>query len=338
MTDRLAGMACLVLAGMMNASFTLPMKFMRRWSWENTWFAWTILALLLLPALVTVGTVPQLNRIYAASPRPIVLDVLICGAGWGVAQVLFGLAVDGIGIALTFSLVMGISAVMGTLEPLARLNPGRLNAAAGHQIAAGEGLLLSGVLLCAVAGRMREMLQKRRTNTSTGTALGLILAVLCGFGAAFVNIGFSIGAPLMQVARNVGVGPVRASAVVWMPLLFAGAVPNLLYCLWLLQRNKSGEKFRRENLGYWGLALVMATCWFGSTFLYGAATTMIGSWGPILGWPVFMSLIVIAATLLGVAMGEWENSGKLPIRIQWGGVAMLVLAVFVLANTSRPLR
>jgi hypothetical protein len=38
-----------------------------------------------------------------------------------------------------------------------------------------------------------------------------------------------------------------------------------------------------------------------------------------------MSLIVITATVLGMFAGEWKDSGRLPIRIHWTGVTVLVL-------------
>jgi L-rhamnose-H+ transport protein len=51
-----------------------------------------------------------------------------------------------------------------------------------------------------------------------------------------------------------------------------------------------------------------------------------------------MSLIVITATVLGMLTGEWKGCGQLPIRIQWTGVTVLVLAIFVLADSSRHLQ
>jgi L-rhamnose-H+ transport protein len=79
----------------------------------------------------------------------------------------------------------------------------------------------------------------------------------------------------------------------------------------------------------------MAIFWFSSTMLYGVSVGKLGDLGPILGWPLFMSLIVIVASLLGIATGEWKNTGKRPVRIQLVGVGFLVAAVFVLALTSR---
>lgn len=87
-----------------------------------------------------------------------------------------------------------------------------------------------------------------------------------------------------------------------------------------------------------GLAFTMAVFWFGSTLLYGLSAVQLGAWGPILGWPLFMSLIVITASMLGMLTGEWKDSGLRPIRIQWAGVGLLVLAVFILAGASRYLQ
>lgn len=335
MTGAASGLLILILAGVMNASFTLPMKYSRRWAWENTWLAWSLFALLLLPIVVTCSTVPHLGNVYRSNASGILPDVIGFGAGWGVAQVFFGLAVDAIGIALTFSLVLGTSAAVGTLVPLVRLHPERLNTPAGHGVLAGVTLVIAGVLICAIAGRWREKALKVHTETQKSTTLGLLLAILCGFGASFVNFGLTFGAPLIHVARASGANALNATNAVWMPLMLAGAVPNVLYCLWLLRKNRTICKFPGGGASHWGLAFAMAVFWFGSTMLYGLSTVKLGTWGPILGWPLFMSLIVITASMLGMFTGEWKHSGAAPLRIQWAGVALLVLAVFILASTSR---
>jgi L-rhamnose-H+ transport protein len=337
LTNSGSGILILGLAGVMNASFTLPMKFTRRWAWENTWFAWTIFALLFLPIIVTYATVPHLDTVYRSSAVSLILEVAGFGAGWGVAQVFFGLAVDAIGIALTFSIVLGTSAAVGTLIPLLRLHPERLSSAGGEGIFAGVGLIILGVSACAVAGRLRERALQLHSASAKNTTAGLVLAILCGFGASFVNFGLAFGAPLADSARLAGASQLNAPNPVWLLVMLAGAVPNLVYCLWLLKTKQSGHKFSSGGLSYWMLALLMAILWFGSTLLYGVSTVILGKWGTVLGWPLFMSLIVITASLLGLMTSEWKNSGTTPRLIQWAGVGLLIVAVFVLAVTSRSL-
>ena len=66
--------------------------------------------------------------------------------------------------------------------------------------------------------------------------------------------------------------------------------------------------------------------------LDGAAGEKLGGLGPILGWPVFMSMVVLVASVLGPMTGEWKNTGKMLWRIQLVGVAILVIAVVVLSR------
>ena len=69
--------------------------------------------------------------------------------------------------------------------------------------------------------------------------------------------------------------------------------------------------------------------------MYGVGATELGELGPVLGWPLFMSLIVITATVWGIATGEWRGAGKQPLRLMGLGVAVLVVAIFVLGISSR---
>lgn len=332
------GLSLLILAGVMNASFTLPMKFTRRWAWENTWLAWTVFALIILPPLVAVFTVPQLASVYHAASASLLLRIAGFGFGWGIAQVFFGLAVESIGIALTFSLVLGTSAAVGTLLPLLRLHPERLHTPSGHGLLAGVFFVLVGVAICAVAGRRREhALRLSLAAEHKKSTWGLLLAVLCGFGASFVNLGLAFGAPLLSDAQRHGASVMSSANSVWFPLMLAGSIPNILYCVYLLRRNRTTPRFSNGGFTHWMLAFAMAVLWFGSTLLYGASTSHLGSLGPILGWPLFMSLIVITASLLGILTGEWKHAGRKPLLIQLCGVAVLVAAVFILAATSSTL-
>jgi L-rhamnose-H+ transport protein len=329
------GIALLIAAGLMNASFTLPMKFTRRWAWENTWLAWTFFTLLLLPAVVALCTVPGVVGIYRASDITLLWTVMIFGFGWGLSQVFFGIAVETIGIALTFSLVLGTSAATGALIPMFRVDPHKLHTTAGHLLLLGVATVLLGVALCGVAGRMRECAKlviacQQRSNQT----VGLLLAILCGCGASFLNCGLAFGTPLMSAAVRNGATSANAGDAIWPPLLVSGAIPNALYCLYLLKRNSTGRNFARGGFSHWFLALVMAVCWFGSVLFYGISASELGPMGTTVGWPLFMSLIVIAASLLGIVAGEWKRSGLWPLTIQLTGVAALVLAAFILAKAT----
>ena len=321
----------------MNGSFTLPMKFTRKWAWENTWAIWTIFALFVFPVLLAYSTVPQLSSAYAQAGAGVVLMVAACGAGWGIAQVLFGLAVEAIGIALTFSIVLGLSAAVGSLIPLVRLHPDKVLSSAGLAVISGVALVLIGVSICALAGQRREAaLGAGRARTSI--AKGLVFCTLSGLTAALMNFGLAFGSPILEAAQKNGAPKLWSSNAAFLPLMLAGGVPNLAYCIYLMRKNNSRNRFREAGSGsHWFLAVLMAISWFGSTILYGASTTTLGQLGTVLAWPLFMSLIVITATACGAVTGEWKDAGSRPFRLMASGVGVLVAAIFVLGLASRML-
>ena len=335
MNESALGFSLLLLAGAMNGSFTLPMKFTRKWAWENTWAIWTILALFVFPLLLAYSTVPQLSSAYAQAGAGVVLMVAACGAGWGIAQVLFGLAVEAIGIALTFSVVLGLSAAVGSLIPLVRLHPDKVVSSAGLAVISGVALVLIGVSMCALAGRRREA-ALGATRARTSIAKGLVFCTLSGLTAALMNFGLAFGSPILEAAQKNGAPKLWSSNAAFLPLMLAGGVPNLAYCIYLMRKNNTGNRFREAGSGsHWFLAALMAVSWFGSTILYGASTTTLGQLGTVLAWPLFMSLIVITAAICGAVTGEWKDAGSQPFRMMALGVGVLIAAIFVLGLSSR---
>lgn len=334
-----AGFGLLFVAGVMNGSFTLPMKYTRKWAWENTWLVWTIFALGIFPALLTFLTVPSLRDVYSRTGMTPVLIAAACGAGWGISQVFLGLAVEGIGMALAFSMILGISAALGSLVPLVRLHPEAIFHKNGLTLLLGVALTLVGVGIAAVAGRRRE--HALHADATAGpaklsAAKGLLFASISGIGSAIMNIGFAFTESLPRTAQSLGVRQMWSPNTIWFPLMLAGCIPNLVFCIYLMRKNRTTAKLRTTGTAfYWLLAAIMAFFWFGSTVMYGVGATELGSLGPILGWPVFMSLIIITATFWGVFAGEWKQAGKRPLQIMSSGVVVLVVAIFVLGISSR---
>lgn len=332
MQNTALGLVILIIAGAMNGSFTLPMKYTKKWAWENTWLAWTVFALFVLPPAVTFFTLPHVADVYSTAGMGPVWIVAACGAGWGISQVFFGLAVDSIGIALAFSVILGLAAAVGGIVPVLRDHPDKILSSGGLGILAGVALVIIGVGICAIAGRKREKalgLGPKAGKASLG--MGLLFCVFSGLGSSLVGIGLDEGNPLVKATVAHMGNPIWAPMAAWLPLMVAGGIPNIIFCLYLLRKNKTGHNFSLPSTGgYWLFAFVMAFFWFGSTVMYGISRDLFGSWGTALAWPMFMSLIVITASIHGIRTGEWKGAGKSPLRIQLSGLAVLILAVIVL--------
>jgi L-rhamnose-H+ transport protein len=153
-----------------------------------------------------------------------------------------------------------------------------------------------------------------------------------------MNFGVAFGGPVLAAASAHGASAAWTMNAVWLPLMMAGAVPNLLYCAYLMRSKRTSVNFGASGTGYyWLLAGVMALFWFASTLMYGVASLKLGVLGPVYGWPFFMSLIVIMATVIGVLAGEWKSAVKSAVNLQFAGVAVLTTAVIVLSYTGRHL-
>lgn len=324
----------IVAAAMINAAFTLPLKRMRKWPWENAWLIWTFCALIIFPLVAALLTIPHLARDYMEVDRACLLKICSYGVGWGMAQVFLGLAVEPIGVALSFSIVLGMSAAVGTTIPFVRLHSAALFQQTGAVLVSGLALVVLGVGLCALAGRRREQELNVGFNPGSNSfKFGVTCALASGVLASMMNLGISFGVPLLKLAVAHDASPLWCANVIWVPLLAAGAVPNIVYCLYLFRKHRSTMQYSEVNLLYcWLLSVLMGALWFGGHLLYGMGISFLGALGPTLGWPIYMSFLVISAGLYGFLAGEWRRVSTAPIRFQLAGMIILCIAVFIFSK------
>ena len=161
-TDVAMGIAGVLAGGVLNGSFVAPMKRLREWRWENTWLVYSVAGLLVIPWIVASLAVPQLGAVFQSSSWTVIGEVVLFGLGWGAGSVLFGLGVDRMGLAVGYGLILGLIAPIGTFLPLAVLHPERLYTRQGATLAMGTAIVLAGIVLCALAGRIREQAHTTR--------------------------------------------------------------------------------------------------------------------------------------------------------------------------------
>jgi len=326
----------IVIAAIMNGVYTLPMKLNRLWAWEHSWFAFTIVGVMVVPTGLAMFTIPELWSIYFSIPIKLLLALALFGLGWGISLVLFGLALNIVGVAITFAVCLGTSAAAGALIPLVSQHPESLRTQQGYLILAGVGLIFLGVGLCGAAGWWRDQVSKSQVKVVSGSSIrGFLYALLAGALGSLFNVGLAFGGPIQQAARDRGASLAMMSTAVWLPCLFAGFIPGIIYCFILMKKNGNLSLLRAEGTwSYWLTALCMGILWFGSLTVYAISTTRLGSMGATLGWPLFMSAIVITSTLAGAITGEWSRAGKGSTGTMVIGVACLIIAMGMLSQAG----
>jgi len=329
-------------AGVLNGSFATPTRFMNGWRWENVWALWALLSMLILPWATAFITVPDLLALYAAPElHHALLLVILFGAGYGIAAICFGLGVEAIGIALNFAIALGTATVVGSAIPLVWLHPESILTRQGFVIATGIALVVIGIVLCGIAGRSKERDQTKQANQENRAApshfaRGLAFALVAGAGSAFQNLGLAFGVPLLDRARDQGVAQSYQSSVIWAPLLTATLVPYLLFCARLWKKNHSWNLFfAPRTANYWLFGLIMAGLWFSSLIVYGAAAARMADLGPVLGWPLFMSAIILTSNVWGLALGEWKDAARSSLLTMFAGLGGLIVGFCTLAWSSR---
>ena len=127
----------------------------------------SLVALIVLPWTLAFLRVPNLLAVYSSVRISDFAVPFLFGAGWGVAQVLFGLAVLRVGMALSFATTIGLGAALGTLVPILLRHPAVLKSARGEILLLGVLLMVAGVIVCSWAGRRRER-EKRSEPSAVG--------------------------------------------------------------------------------------------------------------------------------------------------------------------------
>jgi L-rhamnose-H+ transport protein len=325
----LGGVALILLAGILAGNCMLPMKFARRWQWENTWLVFSLISLVVLPWALALLLAGDVMAVYRGLTLAQWLLPFLLGAGWGIAQVLFGLSIARLGLALGCAIIIGLGSLFGTLVPLFFKNREVLATARGALILAGLAVMVAGIIVSARAGRQRELAQT--APRGTGYALAVALAVLCGLLAPMVNYSFAFGQEIADRAVLLGVPPTRAGYAVWPVGLLGGLLPNLAYSLYLLFRNKTWSAFRGPWRRDFSMAALMGIFWMGAMSIYGVASIYLGPLGTSVGWGLFQIFNIMTANVSGVLTGEWRKSPKGALRTLYAGLALLAVATVILA-------
>jgi L-rhamnose-H+ transport protein len=322
-----------VCAAIMNAAYALPMKLNKKWEWEHSWFAFSILGVAVVPTVIALLTVPKLWSTYAMVSGGTLAAMVLFGASWGVSLVFFGLALTRLGLAITFAVCLGTSAAVGALTPLIAQHADQIMTRQGGLIFLGVLMIIVGVALCGLAGKHREAaLQQASASVRHGFWSGYLLAFVSGILGSMLNLGLAYGGSIQRAAQQHGASLAMMSNAVWLPCLYAGFLPGAIYCYILMRKKNNLSQLRLPGTWYyWFAAASMGFLWYGSIILYSISTVKLGALGTSIGWPLFLASIVVASTGFGALTGEWAHTGTRPIRTMILGVSFLVLAIAILS-------
>ena len=326
------GIGLTLAAGAMSGNCMLPMKYARQWRPENVWFVFSIVSLLVLPWALAFALVNQPIEVYCRLPMSAMMAPLCFGAGWGIAQILFGVSIRRLGMSVGYAIIVGLGAVLGTLVPLFVGQRTLVSNAELVRILAGVVVMVLGIALTAWGGQVKERV--RAAEISDGAqrsyVVAVLLALLCGVLAPMLNYAFAFGQDLAVEAVRLGSSPVAAAYAVWPVALLGGLVPNIGYSVYLLQRNSTWAAFG-ENCPDVLWPALMGVLWMGAFALYGMSAVYLGVLGTSIGWGLFQIFMIMTATISGLLTAEWIGAPRKAMVLLGVGMAGLVGATLLLS-------
>jgi L-rhamnose-H+ transport protein len=203
--------------------------------------------------------------------------------------------------------------------------------------------MVAGVIVCAVAGNLKE--SQIRLTSGQGSTLasqaiaiprrmflkGLTLCILSGIFNPMINFANVCAEPLKNAAGALGASEGGASDARWAVALLGGFATNLVYCSTLLTRNRTWSHYRLpETISYWFLAGLMGVTWVLSIILFGRAAAAMGTMGNSAGWAITMGCCIAVSNMWGIISGEWRDGRGKPLQTMYAGLALILVAIAVI--------
>ena len=165
---------------------------------------------------------------------------LFLGFFGGFGAICFGRSVDRLGVSVANTLVIGISSALGSLVPLAMAGRFALNQKE-LTLLGGVAAFVFGVVICGIGGRRRDSAAEVNSTEGRGAGTGYVFAVMSGVMSAIFNIGYSLALPIADTGVALGQTRLGSTNCIWLLMLGAGAVPNLVYCAALMRKNGTAK-------------------------------------------------------------------------------------------------
>lgn len=246
------------IGGLAAASFYIPYKAVRQWSWETYWLVGGFFSWIIAPVCLAWLLVPHVWQVLQAADARTLLLAYGFGALWGVGGLTFGLSMRYLGIALGMAVALGFCAAFGTLMP--PIFQGQL----GTIFASGPGrVTLLGVLVCLVgiaisgmAGMSKERElsaeQKKSSIAEFNFGKGIFVAVFAGIMSSCMAFGLDGGAPIAKLAKAQLLAhhdsPLWQNLPILVVVLLGGFTTNFIWCVGLnLWHGSGGEYMNRSG-------------------------------------------------------------------------------------------
>jgi L-rhamnose-H+ transport protein len=360
------------LGGLASGSFYVPYRRVKIWAWETYWLAGGFFSWILAPWILALWMTSDLIRVLREAPSESLFWAYTFGVLWGLGGLTFGLTMRYLGMSLGMAVALGYTAAFGTLMPpifRGQFATEVLGTTSGRTILVGVGICLLGIVFAGAAGISKEKemsdAQKRASIKEFSLKKGLLVATFSGVMSACFAYGLAAGDPIKEITVRHGTPALWQGLPVLVVVLLGGFTTNVIWCVLLNVRNKTGYQYftseiRRpalsqnhkpglENVtdapaeemaelaladGPVPLKAPMLSNYFfcalaGTTWYFQFFFYSMGETQmgryKFSSWTLHMASIIIFSTLWGIALKEWKGAGTRTKLLV--GLSLLVLVM-----------
>ena len=347
MANPLLGTLIHAVGGIAASTCYVPYQKVKKWSWDSYWLVQASFAWFIFPFLIGFLTVPNLMEVFGDASSDVLINATLLGAIYGFGGMCFGFAIRHIGYSLTYTISIGISAILGTIVPL--IMHGELsqkfNGPGGYTIFFGMGLALLGIIACGVAGYRKEK-DLKKSNADSAVPLtfnmkkGLTLTLIAGVLSAVFGISLEVGAPVAEIAGTYGAGNFEGNA----NLILSTGGAFITNFIWftvvglkkgtlkeIIDVKGIGKKYFYLNLG---MSILSGALWYGQFFFYGIGHVQMGAY-KFASWVLHMSMLIFFSYIVGIVMKEWKQVTKRTYFTLVIALITLVISFIIMAYGSK---
>ncbi|HWD18976.1 MAG TPA: L-rhamnose/proton symporter RhaT [Verrucomicrobiae bacterium] len=366
MNPLIPGFGFIFLASVAGGAFGLQYRVQRKYAVANTALLSMFFATIVVPLIVINFVLPGWTRAISATSMTTLATVFFFGFGWGLGAITYAFGFNMLGMALGAAMIKGVSVALGSGIPLIRRwhtvpSDARLWTIAGIL------LLLVGTAVSGRAGILRERdtdatpLEKTEEFPAqapvTGGAIsvaeevkvrpamtvhhrpkgkvfwqGMMWCAISGLLSGCANLGYDFGEPLEQAASHLGRLDLYATLIRWMPMYWGGITALFIFMGGSMWRTQSWKNyFAPGSLRDFIVASSMGGVHFLAQIPYGIGAYYLGKLGTTVGFGVNLGMALIVASGIGFMTGEWKGASKRATHNLYGGIAILIAAMAILA-------
>ena len=338
--DSVLSIILMAIGSICAASFYVPIKKIKGWSWESYWIVQGIFSWIIVPLLFAWLTVPSgtLGAIISQAPASSKWMAVFYGVLWGVGGLTFGLTMRYLGVALGQSIALGLCAAIGTLVPPVVAGQNLFADRAGILMVIGVAVAIAGIAIIGYAGSLKTKnmseADKKKAVAEFALKKGILIAILSGVMSACFNFGLTAGKPIQESALNLGTNPLFAKNPVILFVTLGGFVTNLIYCVYLNIKNGTGKDYLSVSssvlMNNILFSAIGGTLWYMQFFFMGMGESKLPVAMVAFAWSILMAMNITFSNIWGIILKEWKGAGKTTIAVLVVGIVILVLSTFVI--------